>query len=263
MTTTATKPKRIDYTDNQHSILYAETGGCCPLCRAPILFRKPGAKKITKSYEVAHIFPLHPTPAQTQALAGRTPPIDINGLENVIALCPTCHTRFDKNFEIDEMDHIRKLKDRFLADAKAKETAAQYGIQQEVFGILDKIAAMGSDVAAIPPAQFEISTVEKKLRNGMSQLQQSEIKLYATSYYIRIRDHIRLLEQNDQLSIRILQSQIQTYYLEMQRQHPANKDAVFTYVAEWISSRTGRSMIAARVLTSFFVQNCEVFDAGA
>lgn len=96
----------------------------------------------------------------------------------------------------------------------------------------------------------------------MSPLQQNEIKLYATSYYIRIRDHIRLLEQNDQLSIRILQSQIKTYYLEMQRQHPNNKDAVFSYVAEWISSRTGKALIAARVLTSFFVQNCEVFDAG-
>lgn len=263
MTTTATKPKRIDYTDNQHSILYAETGGCCPLCRAPILFRKPGAKKITKSYEIAHIFPLHPTPAQKAALAGRTPPTDINGLENVIALCPTCHTRFDKNFQITEMDRIRKVKDGFLANAKAKETAAQYVIQQEVFGILDTIATMGSSIATIPPVQFDISTIENKLRNDMSPLQQSEIKLYATSYYIRIRDHIRLLEQNDQLSIRILQSQIKTYYLEMQRQHPNNKDAVFSYVAEWISGRTGKALIAARVLTSFFVQNCEVFDVGA
>jgi hypothetical protein len=48
----------------------------------------------------------------------------------------------------------------------------------------------------------------------------------------------------------------------MQRQHPDNKDAVFNFVAQWISSRTGRSLLAARVLTSFFVQNCEVFDAG-
>ncbi|WP_338500747.1 ABC-three component system protein [Delftia tsuruhatensis] len=263
MTTTAMKPKRIDYTDNQHSILYAETRGFCPLCKSPILFRKPGTKKITKSYEIAHIFPLHPTPAQTLALVGRTPPVDINGLENVIALCPTCHTRYDKSFQLDEMDHIRKLKDGFLADTKAKETAAQYLIQQEVFEILDKIVVMGSDVATIPPAQFEISTIEKKLRSGMSPLQQNEIKFYAINYYIRIRDHIRILEQYDQLSIRILQSQIKTYYFEMQRQHPLNKDAVFSYVAEWISGRTGKSLIAARVLTSFFVQNCEVFDAGA
>jgi 5-methylcytosine-specific restriction endonuclease McrA len=260
--TTTTTPKRIDYTDNQHSLLYAETGGCCPLCKAPILFRKTGAKKISKSYDIAHIYPLNPTPAQTQALLGRSPPIDINALENVIALCPTCHTRFDKDFRLEEMDQIRKIKDGFLADTKAKETAAQYGIQQEVFGILDKIAAMGNETEEIPPAQFEISTIEKKLRTGMSPLQKNEIKLYATSYYIRIRDHIRLLEQSDQISIRILQSQITTYYLEMQKQHPENKDAVFSYVAGWISSRTGKSLIAARVLTSFFVQNCEVFDAG-
>ena len=80
---------------------------------------------------------------------------------------------------------------------------------------------------------------------------------------MRIRDHIRALEQNDQLAIRMLQSQVNIYYLAMQREHPDNKDAVFNFVAQWISTRTQRSLLAAKVLTSFFVQNCEVFDVGA
>ncbi len=255
--------KRTDYSDNQHSILYAETSGCCPLCAQPILFSKKGSTRLTKGYEIAHIYPLNPTPTQAKALVGRAPPPEINALENVIALCPTCHTKFDKDFKVEEMERLRSIKDGFLAEAKARATAAQYTIQEEVYSILDNIVALDDDVPEIPPARFDISTVDKKLRIGMSPLQKHEIKVYAVSFYVRIRDHIRVLEQNDQLAIRIIQNQINTYYLEMQKQHPDNKDAVFNFVAQWISSRTGRSLLAAKVLTSFFVQNCEVFDASA
>ncbi|MEO5607148.1 MAG: ABC-three component system protein [Polaromonas sp.] len=255
--------KRTDYGDNQHSILYGETSGCCPLCAQTILFQKKGSRNLIKGYEVAHIYPLSPTSAQANSLIGRTPPPEINALENVIALCPTCHTKFDKDFKVDEMDRLRRIKDGFLADARARATAAQYTVPEEIYAILDNIVTLEGDLLEILPARFEISTVDKKLRTGMSPLQKHEIKVNAISFYVRIRDHIRVLEQNDQLAIRILQNQINTYYLEMQKQHPDNKDAVFNFVAQWISSRTGRPLLPAKVLTSFFVQNCEVFDVSA
>lgn len=252
---------RSDYSENEHSILYGETEGCCPLCTSPILFRKIGSGRLNKGYEIAHIYPLNPTPAQARALVGRSAPLEINALENVIALCPSCHRKYDKDFRLEEMDKIRKIKDAYLADARAKATIGDYTIQQEVYAILDSISALSSADLDIPPASFDTSTVDKKLRVGMSPLQKNEIKTNAVTFYVRIRDQIRLLEQNDQVAIRILQNQVNTYYLEMHRQNPDNKDAVFNFVAQWISKRTGRPLLAAKVLTAFFVQNCEVFDA--
>jgi HNH endonuclease len=242
---------RTDYGLNEHSILYDETDGCCPLCTSPIMFRKTASGRLNKGYEIAHIYPLNPTPAQTLALVGRSVPTKINALENVIALCPSCHRRYDKDFRLDEMDKLRKIKDAYLADAKAKATIHDHTIQQEVYSILDSISALSSEDLDIPPASFDASTVDKKLRVGMSPLQKNEIKTYAVTFYVRIRDKIRLLEQN----------QVNTYYLEMHRQNPDNKYAVFNFVAQWISKRTGRPLLAAKVLTAFFVQNCEVFDA--
>lgn len=52
--------KRDSYSENEHSILYADTGGCCPLCTQPILFKKKGSNKPIKGYQVAHIYPLNP-----------------------------------------------------------------------------------------------------------------------------------------------------------------------------------------------------------
>lgn len=254
---------RIDYGDNEHSILYSETGGSCPLCKNSILFRKTGSKRLNKGYEVAHIYPLNPTPAQLAALVGYLAPSAINELENVIALCPTCHRKYDKDFQVAEMVKLRTIKDGFLAEAKAKATVGEHAIQEQVFAILDRITALSSDELDVPPPSFDASTIDKKLRTGISPLQKHEIKTNAVTFYVRIRDHIRALEQNDQLAIRMLQNQVNTYYLAMQREHPDNKDAVFNFVAQWISARTQRSLLAAKVLTSFFVQNCEVFDVGA
>lgn len=254
--------KRDSYSDNEHSILYAETGGCCPLCTLPILFQKKGSKKPSKGYEVAHIYPLNPTQPQATALVRYSVPLDINALENVIALCPTCHTKYDKDFKLDELIRLRKIKDGYLSEARAKLTASEHTIQVEVCEILDVIAAFDFDETALSPTNFDVSTVDKKLKTGMSPLQKREIKGNAISFYVRIREHIRTLEQQDQAAVKILQNQINSYYLVMNKQNPENKDLVFNYVAQWISAKTNKPILAAKVLTSFFVQNCEVFDVG-
>lgn len=255
--------KRESYSDNEHSILYAETGGCCPLCSTPIIYKKPGSRKPIKGYEVAHIYPLNPTEYQKEALIGYPVPEDINALENVIALCPSCHARYDKDFKLEELETLMNIKSRFLSEAEAKVEAAGHIIQEQVYEILNVIALLDPDEdVSLNPTSFDISTVDKKLKTGMSPLQKREIKLNAAIYYVSIRDHMRKLEQQDQASVKILQNQINTYYLTMNQKNPNNKDLVFNYVAKWISDKTNKPLLAAKVLTSFFVQNCEVFDVG-
>lgn len=252
--------KRDNYTDNQHSILYGETGGACPHCTQAILFIKSGSTKPIKGYEVAHIYPLNPTPIQIQVLAGYPAPSDINALENVIALCPSCHTKYDKDFKLIELIKLQGIKVGFLHDAQAKLTVSKYELQEEVYEILDAIAIIDLDGNEPGELNFDISTIDQKLKTGVSPLQKREIKTNATDYYIRIRDHVKRLEQLDQYAVKLLQTQIKAYYLAMQQKHPDNKDLVFNYVAKWISAKTGKSMLASKILTSFFVQNCEVFD---
>ncbi|MGK5065734.1 ABC-three component system protein [Janthinobacterium sp. LB3P112] len=255
--------KRDSYNENEHSILYAETGGICPLCTLPILFQKKGSKKPSKGYEVAHIYPLNPTSVQISALKGYSLPGAINALENVIALCPTCHSKYDKDFKIEEFVKLRSDKDSFLSAAKARLTVSQHTLQEEVCEILDIISTFDFDGAEPIPIGFDVSTVDNKLKKGMSPLQKREIKLNAISFYVRIRDHIKMLEQQDQAAVRIMQNQINSYYLAINRQNPENKDLVFNYVAQWISAKTNKPILASKVLTSFFVQNCEVFDASS
>lgn len=255
--------KRQSYSPNEHSILYAETGGGCPICLQPILFKKNHSAKTNKGYEIAHIYPLNPTAFQILALSEIEKPVDINALENVIALCPSCHKKYDKDFTLDEFKAMKKIKNGFLSAAKAKLTVSEYSLQEDVYLILDSITNFDFDETVVTPTQLDISTIDKKLKTGMSPLQKHEIKNNAINFYVRIKNYIKLLEKQDQTSVKILQNQITLYYLAMSKQNPDNKDLVFNYIAEWISMKTNKPILAAKVLTSFFVQNCEVFDASA
>jgi hypothetical protein len=225
-----------------------------------LLIKKPTSNRYTKTYEVAHIYPLNPTSLQEKALVGYPVPSDINALENVIALCPTCHTKYDKDFALNELERLRGIKDDFLREAKAKVAASQYVIQGEINDILDAISSFEFDQSGVPQSVFDVATIDQKLKLGMSSLQRGEIKVNVVSFYVRIRERIKILERQDQAAVKILQNQVNSYYLVMKGIEPHNKDIVFNNVARWIASRTGKSLIAAKVLTSFFVQNCEVFD---
>lgn len=253
--------ERVKYSPEEHSILYGETGGACPLCTQPILIKKVGSKT-SKGYELAHIYPLNPTAAQALALTGFLLPADINGLENLICLCPSCHTKFDKDFKIDEYKHIRAIKDGFIRDAAARKAISEHTLKEEVKEILEIITSLQIDVTDTLGLELELDAkkLSDKLKTGASNFLKRNIRNDVIDYFVAIREEMRLLEMRDQSAVKILQNQVNSYYWEMRKLNPDNKDLVFKYITEWMSTRTGKSIDASRVLTSFFVQNCEVFD---
>lgn len=99
------------------------------------------------------------------------------------------------------------------------------------------------------------------MKNDISPLAKREIRQNVRDFFVSIREVIARIERRDQFSVRMLQNQINTYYLEMKKLNPENNDFVFYQIAHWIERKTGKQRNACIVLTSFFVQNCEVFDA--
>lgn len=249
---------RIKFDSNEQSILYAETGGACPLCTSPMMFKKASSNKLNKGYEIAHIYPLNANPVQKRALARFPAPPDLNALENLILLCPSCHTKYDKDFKIEEYLELLAIKKNYLSEAEARQTASQHVLHEEIKEILDIISKDQGGFEDLKITKLDVASLDKKLI-GVSPLQRRDIRNNAVDFYVSIRNQIRLIEQRDQAVIRILQNQINTYYLLMSQQNPDSKDFVFNSIAKWISLRTGRDIMAARVLVSFFVQNCEVF----
>lgn len=254
---------RATYHPEEHSMLYAETGGICPLCACVIIAKKPGSKNPKKFYEVAHIYPLNPTVAQTLALVNHTPPVDINGLDNVICLCPTCHRKYDKDFKITEYDRLREIKDGFIRDANSRKSISEHSLRIEIKELIESFVDLDDESLVAFDLELNAHTLTDKLKKGASNTLKRNIRHDVVTYFVTIRDELRLLEQRDQAAVNMLLNQVNTYFWAMHREHPNKKDVIFNYIAQWISTKSGKSLDVSKIITSFFVQNCEVFDVRA
>ena len=183
---------RIKPSDHEHSILYAETGGSCPLCKSAIMSKKPGSNKPISLYEIAHIYPLNPNSSQNKALQNYPSPQNVNSLENYILLCPSCHTNYDKDFKIEEYLNLLDIKQKYLNEANAKITASQYTLQEEVNEILDLIASNDDNYENLSDSEFNVSSIDNKLKSSISPLLKREIRHNIIDFFVPIRNHIRI-----------------------------------------------------------------------
>lgn len=87
--------KRKKYSPAEELCLTTQVDGKCPLCGSALFYVKKSNSY--KAYELAHIYPLSPTPEEIEEL--KNEPLlhsDVNHPDNIIPLCLACHGRFDK-----------------------------------------------------------------------------------------------------------------------------------------------------------------------
>ena len=94
---------RKQCSDIELARLLNEANFLCPLCGHRLVEEKNG--KISKQYDIAHIYPHSSTPEQAEALKNVEKPENTESLENLIPLCLHCHRLQD--FKTTEGDYWR------------------------------------------------------------------------------------------------------------------------------------------------------------
>ena len=102
--------KRKNPTENMGLVLFDEVGGICPKCTKPLIKKNKG--RLTKLFEIAHIYPNSPRPHEVDLLQNEVRlSKDVDDELNLIALCRDCHKIFDNPRTIEgyrEMVSIKK-----------------------------------------------------------------------------------------------------------------------------------------------------------
>ncbi len=249
---------RKEYSPAQNAALVSQVNRLCPLCLEPLFYKKKGMSY--KEYEIAHIYPVNPKPSEI-ALLAREERLseDVNDENNVIPLCKTCHGKFDKPRTVEEYRHLFQLKKNLLDRSGQEELWKRYEIEKEIFAIIDAIyhdpqMAVDSEIV------FSPKKIDDKLDGSVSRPTQSKIKNNVREYYVFLKDQFSSLNQsNDDLSD-LISLQIKTYYLK-QKGMGFSQQVIFENIVSWINAKTNpRTLDAAEILVSFFVQNCEVFE---
>lgn len=249
--------KRIKWSEMQLIILYNEVDGLCPMCQKPLWYTK-GDKEI-KLFEVAHIYPLNPTTEEKEIL--KDEPLlfskDKNDLNNVIALCPNCHTFVDKPTSVETYRKLYNLKKRFLNKDKIRSLYSSYAIEEDIIKIVDLMSNCSSD--DIQKINYELISVDNKINSNKTILK-NKVKSDVTQYYLFIRRLFYDLDKNNPGIFDLIAGQIKSFYLKV-KSISSDQDDIYEYIASWLQSKYKIGSIEAyKIIVSFFIQNCEVFS---
>jgi HNH endonuclease len=243
--------------EGRERILYAEVDGICPLCTRPLQFKKNG--KVYKCYEIAHIYPLNPTPKELNTLKDE-PRLgsDVNDIENLILLCTDCHERFDKERTVQEYREVFAIKEKLIHQNQIKDVYYSFTIEGEINHIISVLySGLSEDVAKL---NYSALKIDDKTDHSMPQILKRRIKDDVSDYYLLIKDKFSEMDKNDPGTFDLIASQVRSFYLKTKKV-TNNQEEIFNIVAEWLHTKTGKhSFEASKVVVSFFIQNCEVFS---
>jgi len=249
---------RTTYSDAQNVALVTQVGSVCPKCDKP-LFRKKN-KKTYKDYEIAHIYPLNPTKEEIELLKNETKlSDDLNDEDNVIPLCLACHHNLDNPRTVEEYRELIRIKKDLIARSGQESSWGQYNIEEEISEIVELLY---SSIHENQTSQlnFDPKDIAGKTDSSISRPTVRKIKNNVSDYYILIRTKMAAIDTYKLDFSTIVSHQIRSYYLK-QKQNGLDQQAIFDNIVKWILVKTKPGSIdGAEIITSFFIQNCEVFE---
>lgn len=234
--------------------LVIQVNSFCPLCKDWLYVKKSNGTH--KNYEIAHIYPHSPTKRELEVLKSITPPANVDEESNYIALCPSCHSKYDKGKTLDEYNSLRSLKDKLIAKKVQYDLQAEYKLKADINTVID---ALNSLEKYNIPLEYEPKKVDEKLKNTISELLLRNIKDFVNQYYTFVDECFAQLEK-DTGNASIIGASMKIYFLEQKKLKIDNAQIYYNMV-DWVLSNSQlENREAAMVVVSYFIQHCEVFE---
>lgn len=237
--------------------LCAQVSQVCPKCGKPLYIKK-GTRSV-KDYEIAHIYPLNPTPAE-ELLLKNEPKLcdDPNDESNLIPLCFTCHKLYDTGKTLEDYRELVKIKERLTDRAAQLRVFHEFRIEGEIVEIINDL--MADSHSAVFDVEYVAKGVDDKLVGQISPLTKRKIKNDISSFYLFIRDQLAEIERRIPTQGMLIAQQVKTFYLKQKAAGHTQQD-IYQNVVRWILSKSPDGADdAAAALAAFFIQNCEIFE---
>ncbi len=232
-------------------VIWAKSGGRCAICKTEIIMKG----KENNPYpigEVAHIEGLNPnSPRYNPYMKDR------NSYDNLILLCPTCHTKIDRNPDYYTVEKLKQIKydheswvDEQLMTATLNTTFAELEVIMEYL-ISAPIDYLQDELTVIPPK-------EKIHKNELSK----EVEKYIIMGMIGIKQVEEYLNKNPDhgFANRLKHGFVQKYY-ELKEQGLTG-DNLFYELWNFasVNSNDFKKRAAGLNVLTYFFEICEVFE---
>lgn len=241
-------------TANENLRYVLEVDNRCPMC-GRIITNFSAAK--TKLYEIAHIFPNSPTAVEKKILAN----VEVLGdnsesFENKIALCRDCHKEFDEHKTVEKYNEMLNLKKKLLQNIEAKTALSHNTIEKELCDVVLKISSLSTDsdtLAKIEPLAYSVMSVKDKIPSNY--LLRNDVERLVSNYFLYLED---LFKSLDDVSFDTIAASFKHSYSQAKKEK-LGQEEIFESLLDWVKSKTHCTTSVARILVSYFIQNCDVY----
>jgi hypothetical protein len=251
--------KRVKYSKADHVALATQVDGRCPRCRKKLFYVKGG--RTQTGYELAHIYPLNPSPEEVALLVGEELlHEDPNHPDNLIPLCTDCHTKFDKPRTVEDYRDLVAIKKRLLQEEKQASLRLSFDIEEDIRAIVEKLSSLEDGDLINAGLELNPKKLSDKLEDFSEPLLVTKVHRNVAAYYRYVQAQFLELERQRPNVSTLIFSQVRTFYLKQKTLNISREEIVRNVVA-WIHSKYEHSAIeTAEIVASFFVQNCEVLE---
>lgn len=234
-----------------------ESNKKCSLCNTPIEVKK--SKGTAYKYGITNIFPEGLSSSlKSNFIKIHKEPADYYHRSNKICCCIACADDYEATPTTDKFIRLLSKKEHYNKTNEANSSLRRAKLDEELNSILKELKNLKSfdDIADFRKIPLELK--DKIVDNEPLRL---SIKMDVESYYNYLRQQLSDLDDVGS-EFRIIASQFQICYEKLLKIMSEQED-IYNRIIKWVLEELGfteKYYTAARIVVSFFVQNCEVFD---
>lgn len=246
---------KIDPDDLEYIL---EANKLCSNCGKSIEVKKN--KKTAYKYGIVSIFPEFLELSKKGyflSIAGKEP-TDYSHRSNKICCCCSCADDYECSPTTDMFIKLRNKKEIYIKKENENSVLEKAKLDDELETILVNLHKIKS-FSEIEEFRTTPLTLKEKIESN--ELLRLTIKNDVENYYNYIRQKLSDLDDLDS-EFKIIGSQFQICYEKLAK-IMTDQEEIFNRIIKWVLDELHLSEqynIAARIIVSFFVQNCEVFD---
>ena len=221
--------------------LLAETRQLCPYDRCFKPLYQDEEDKSAFDYSVVQI----------------NPKLKRDTADNLIAMCPECARKYMFSLTSEKVERLEDIKLKLTSLMEAIESMSEEKIVAGVERVLQRIAAIPFD--QVLELKYDPAQVIKKMDKTDPALY-IEIHGFAARYYPDVEAIFKQLETENLCDYEKFCYQMKFQYKGLADQGTLSQREIYDGLAEWVHETTHEEMSFCKVVVSFFVQKCEVFD---
>ena len=243
---------------NEENVLLEEVNSRCPIigCGKSLINQKGG--QYHKEYEIAHIFPNSPSDMEKVILEN----VEVDGensesLSNKILLCHNCHKAYDNGKTAVSYQQMLDLKRKLANDLKAKKEISMNSIEEDIAKAIDALVHLNpKELEKAGRLEYQALNVAEKVKEDA--VLRMDIEDRVTRYFNYIRQVFKYLDPSGE-KFELICISVRKLYLQLKLSHLSQSD-IFEQLSDWFSSKTHTNSNVCGAMTSFFVQNCDVYE---